>query len=290
MTLRYLLEWRRIVLLALALALPFALVGGILAGAAGAQVGVAANAVLQVVAYAAARPVLLRAARSRLVDEGEEPELVAVARALAASQGVDAPLVAVSELGTPNAFAFSTPCGGVVGVTRGLLQMLTPDELEAVIAHELAHLRRCDRASASVAAVLGVLPGAACVASGVELFYASPFRRSHHRAWGGRRLRPVRDAIAFLTAPLVAGLARIALPRACELRADRLAVVTTGRPAALATALRKLDSLAGRIAAPVNPALAHLFLLHPFGVPRLSRLFDTHPPLATRLAQLRDAG
>jgi heat shock protein HtpX len=101
-------------------------------------------------------------------------------------------------------------------------------------------------------------------------------------------MRYLRDAIARATAPLAAVLVRISTPARGELIADRRASEITGAPATLAIGLRKLQSLAGRIVWPINPAIAHLLVIHPFGCPRLGRLFNTHPPTPERLAALAE--
>jgi heat shock protein HtpX len=166
--------------------------------------------------------------------------------------------------------------------------MLSPAELDAVLAHEIAHLTQPGRSAATLAALFAAIPGAITAAAGSDLYFELPYRRSQVRLWGGRRLHPVRDAIALVAAPLAAVLVRLSTTTSGELAADERAARITGDPAALAGALHKLQSLAGRIVWPVNPAIAHLLVIHPFGCPRLARLFNTHPPTPERLAALSD--
>jgi heat shock protein HtpX len=195
-------------------------------------------------------------------------------------------MVAISDLRTPNAFAATTVGGGIVGVTSGLLEMLSPEEIEAVVAHEVAHLTDPGQIAATIAAVLVSPLGALATVSGSDLFYERPYRKTFIRAWGGKRLRPVRNAVALITIPIAALLVRVSVSPAAEIKADCAAARLTGNPGSLRSALRKIDALAGRVLAPVNPAVAQLLLVHPFGASRLGRLFDAHPSLAARLAAL----
>jgi len=233
-----------------------------------------------------ARPVILQACRARRILLDEQPELTAIVRRLSEAAGIPVPLVAISDLRTPNAFAAVTFGGGVVGVTTGLLELLSPAEIEAVVAHEIAHLTHSARGAATLAAVLVAPLGALATASGSDLFYEIAYRKTFFRGWGGRKLRPLRDALALCTVPITALLVHVSVARDAELQADRVAVRLTGDAVALRAALRKIDALAGRILAPVNPAVAQLLLVHPFGEAFLGRMFDAHPPHHERLAAL----
>lgn len=268
---------------------PLMLAGYVLSGSHGALTGAAAGLVILTSAWFAARAVILRACRARPVEEREHQELTALVRRLSDTAGIRQPLIAISNLRTPNAFAAVTIEGGVVGVTTGLLEMLSPTEIEAVVAHEIAHLSHPARGAATIAAVLVAPLGALATASGSDLFYEAAYRRTFVRGWGGRRLRPLRDALALWSVPLMALLIRISVSRAAELEADRDAVRLTGNTIALRAALRKIDALAGRVLAPVNPAVAQLLLVHPYGTSVLGRMFDAHPPLRERLASLDTA-
>lgn len=265
---------------------PLATIGWLLGARSGALVGAAVGLAILAVAWFSARAVILRACRARTLGDGEQIALVELVGRLSATAGIRVPLVAISNLRTPNAFAAVTIGGGVVGVTTGLLEMLSPDEIEAVVAHEIAHLTHPARGAATLAAVLVAPLGALATASGSDLFYEPAYRRTFFRGWGGKRLRPLRDALALCTIPLTALIVRVSVSRAAELEADRDAVQLTGNIVALRAALRKIDALAGRVLAPVNPAVAQLLLVHPFGTPFLGRMFDAHPPLQERLAAL----
>lgn len=265
---------------------PLALVGNVLAGTDGALLGAALGVAILLCAWCAARPVILSVSRARELAPEERPDLSELVNRLSHAAGIRRPLVAISSLRTPNAFAAVTIGGGVVGVTSGLLEVLTPEEIEAVVAHEIAHLSHRARSAATIAAVLVAPLGALAAASGSDLFYDRDYRKTFIRTWGGKRLRPLRDALALCTVPLTVLVVRASVSSAAELEADRDAARLTGNAPALRSALRKIDALAGRVLAPVNPAVAQLLLVHPFGTAMLGRIFDAHPPLHERLAAL----
>ena len=266
--------------------IPFVIVGALAGGWRGAALAAAAGVALQALVYALARPLLLRMMRADVVDATSHPQLLETVDRLAGVADVTVPAVAVSRIRTPNAFAAATPGGGIVGVTTGLLELLPPEQVAAVLAHEIAHLERRDRTGVTIAAILGSLPGVVAAASGSDLLYDRAFRRRIPRAWGGRRLRPVRDAIAFVSMPLTALLVRASAERSDEFHADAEAARLIGDPQPLIAALRKIGALAGRLPAPVNPALCGLMVIHPFGQERLSRLIDTHPTTIERVERL----
>lgn len=268
--------------------IPFIAVGALFGGWLGAALAAAAGAAIQAFAWALARPLLLRMMSADVVDAESHPELLATVERLAGAAGIARPTVAVARIRTPNAFAAATPGGGIVGVTAGLLELLPAEQIAAVLAHEIAHLERRDRTGVTIAALFGSLPGIVAAASGSDLLYDRAFRRRIPRAWGGRHLRPVRDAIAFVSMPFTALLVRASADRGDEFHADAEAARLIGDPLPLVAALRKIGALAGRLPAPVNPALCGLMVIHPFGPERLSRLIDTHPTTLERVARLSD--
>ena len=276
-------------LVAALIAAPFVLVGVLIGGTRGGLVALALALIAQIVAYALASVVVLKMVDARPVDASDSPVLIETVRRLAHQAGIREPVVAISRFRTPNAFAAGSISGGIIGITSGLLEIATPGELEAVLAHEIAHLTSRDRYGVSIAAVFAALPGAIGAASGSDLFFDPAFRRSMHRHWGGRHLRPVRDAIAFCFVPVAALLVRSSVSRSSEFGADARAAAMIDDPGTLVSALRKIDALAGRVAAPVNPAVSHLLVIHPFGDERVSRMFNTHPGVSERIAALTKA-
>lgn len=263
-------------------AIPFALVGAVVAGLTGALAGAGLAVAFLTAAYAVAGRVIVRIFDAVEVDASTHPELFEIVSALALRAGVPVPRVAVSRLGTPNAFAAPTPGGGVLGVTEPLLAILSRPELEAVLAHELAHLSHPARSVATTASLFAALPGALSMRWGCDNYYGVRFRRNRRRTSSDRR----DQVFGFWLALPAVVLVRLAASDKIEFEADAGAVALCGGPEYLCSALRKIDSLAGRLVSPINPALSHLLVVHPFSQTPLSRMFDAHPPIKERIARL----
>jgi heat shock protein HtpX len=264
------------------IAFPLALAGAIVAGLHGAIVGVSLGVVLFTAAYAVAGQVIVRIFDAEYADGTMYQDVIEIVERLSLKAGIVPPRVAVSRLGTPNAFAAPTPKGGVLGVTEPLLSILTPAELEAVLAHELSHLRRPARSLATTAAMFAAIPGAISMRLGCVNYYDVRFRRSRRLSSSERR----NQVFGFWLALPAALVVRLAASRSVEFEADTGAVELCGGSDHLVSALRKINSLAGRLVSPVNPALAHLLVVHPFSQTPLSRMFDAHPPMEQRIARL----
>lgn len=229
--------------------------------------------------------IALFAMRGRVVERDEYPELHGVVDRLAALADMPKPVVAVSEMEMPNAFATGrNPDNAVVCVTSGLLRRLEPAELEGVLAHELSHVAHKDVAVITVASFLGVIAGLVVRFA----FYSQLFG-------GGRRDQNTMAVLAVVmgVSAAVYGLSFLlirALSRYRELAADRAAALLTGRPSALAAALTKVSGDIARIPTKdlrTAQAFNAFYFTPAFGSePGLSRFFATHPSLEQRLDQL----
>ncbi|MFF4208203.1 zinc metalloprotease HtpX [Streptomyces sp. NPDC001796] len=230
--------------------------------------------------------IALYAMHGRIVEREEFPQLHGVVDRLCAVADMPKPLVAVSNLDMPNAFATGrNPDHAVLCVTTGLLRRLEPEELEGVLAHELSHVAHKDVAVITVASFLGVIAGLVVRFA----FYSELF---------GGRGRKDQNTIAVFGA--VMGISAIvyaisfllirALSRYRELAADRAAAHLTGRPSALASALTKVTGDIARIPTQdlrTAQAFNAFYFTPAFGAdPGISRLFSTHPTLEQRLEQL----
>jgi heat shock protein HtpX len=230
--------------------------------------------------------IALYAMHGRIVEREEYPQLHGVVDRLCAVADMPKPLVAVSELDMPNAFATGRNADhAVLCVTTGLLRRLEADELEGVLAHELSHVAHKDVAVITVASFLGVLAGLIVRFA----FYSQLF---------GARGRKDQNTVAiFMTVMVVAAavyaisfLLIRALSRYRELAADRAAALLTGRPSALASALTKVTGDIARIPTEdlrTAQAFNAFYFTPAFGSePGISKFFSTHPSLEQRLEQL----
>ncbi|MDQ0602381.1 heat shock protein HtpX [Streptomyces canus] len=228
--------------------------------------------------------VALFAMRGRVVEREQYPELHGVVDRLCALADMPKPVVAVSDIDMPNAFATGrNPDHAVVCVTTGLLRRLEPEELEGVLAHELSHVAHKDVAVITVASFLGVLAGLIVRFA----FYSQIFsgRKDQNTAVVFAGVMGVSAAVYALSFLLIRALSRYR-----ELAADRAAAQLTGRPSALASALTKVSGDIARIPSKdLRTAQAfNAFYFTPAlgSEPGIARLFSTHPSLDQRLDQL----
>jgi heat shock protein HtpX len=220
---------------------------------------------------------VLRMYKARVVSAQEEPALYAMVDRLRQRAGLPMPVVAITEQEQPNAFATGrSPSRAVVAVTRGLLHYLPADEMEGVIAHELAHIKNRDMListiAAGVAGTLSYLPY-------LLMFGGGRDRESQH---------PYLQIVLLLLAPLAAMILQFAISRQREFEADRVGAQILGRPEPLAHALTRLDAMAHRIPMDVVPAAAPLAQVNPLAARGggMMKLFSTHPPTEERVAAL----
>ena len=254
---------------------------GSLFGDLGALVGLALGLLVVGGSYWFSDRLALRAAGAVPVRPWELPELHRTVRELCRESGLPVPRLYVTPDAQPNAFATGrNPRHASVAVTRGLLQVLDRDELRAVLAHELAHVRNRDILLSSVAAAIAT--GITFLA---ELAGWLPF-------FGGadddEDVSPLGWLAAALLAPVAAALLQLALSRSREFEADRTGAALLGDGRALARALARIDAVARRTPMHVEPAQASKYLVNPLTGRSLafSRLFLTHPPVHERIARL----
>ncbi|HEY7460693.1 MAG TPA: zinc metalloprotease HtpX [Gemmatimonadota bacterium] len=256
----------------------FVAVGWALGGERMALYGLVFAALTNVVTYFFSDKIVLRMYRAQSVSREEAPELYEIVERLSRKAGLPMPKVAILPQDQPNAFATGrSPRHAVVAATRGILQLLTREELEAVIAHELAHVRHRDMLIGTVAATLA---GALSIVARSALWFGG----GRNREGGGNPL----GLVAMILAPIAAVLIQLAISRSREFEADAGGAELSGRPRALASALQKLEAYAKRVPMPeANPATTHLFIVNPLrGDGGLASLFKTHPPTEQRVARL----
>ncbi|MDH3190640.1 MAG: zinc metalloprotease HtpX [Acidimicrobiia bacterium] len=235
---------------------------------------------LNVLAFFFSDKLALASTGARPVTEQELPEVYSILRNLSMQAGMPMPSVHVIDSPQPNAFATGrSPKKAAVAVTTGILQTLNRDELEGVLAHELAHVGNRDILISSVAAMM---------AAALSLFARMAF-------WfGGSRnrdnpLSAIVGILSLILAPFAAMLIRFAISRTREFQADETGATLTGRPMQLAYALEKIAAGTERIPMSVNPATSQLFIDNPLKAVRgqgISRLLSTHPPTEERIERL----
>jgi heat shock protein HtpX len=209
------------------------------------------------------------------VTEDQAPELFGIVRRLAISAGIPMPKVYIIPADQPNAFATGrNPDHAAVAVTEGIMRLLNEQELEGVLAHELAHIKNRDILIATIAATIA---GAIMMLSRFALFFGG--RDEENR-------NPLVTLIAIIVAPIAAMLIQLAISRQREYGADESGAQICGKPLALASALAKLERGKEYISMDANPATAHMFIVNPFSAQGIVNLFSTHPPIPDRIARL----
>jgi heat shock protein HtpX len=244
--------------------------------------------------YFGAGGLVASVAHARPVTKAEQPALVRAVENVSIAAGLDrTPPVYVIEDDAPNAFAAGrTPSDSYVAATTGLVELMDQRELEAVMAHEISHIRNRDVRLMTLAAVLvGVIALMADLLFRVSLFGGG---RRDNRDGGGNAIALVIGIAALVLAPISAALLQASLSRRREYLADASGAEITGDPEALATALAKLGN-DKRPLKHVTRATAHLYIESPLrdnvGLrSSLGGLFDTHPPLEDRIHRLEEAG
>jgi heat shock protein HtpX len=245
----------------------------------GALVFLVIAAVLNLVSYFLSDKLVLRAYKARIVSEAEAPRLHNLVKKICLKGDLPMPRIAIIPLETPNAFATGrNKDKAVVAVTEGIMKLLTDDELEGVLAHEMAHVKNRDILVMSVAATI-----AGAISFAARMLMWNMFL-------GGRRGNDniILLVVVMITAPLAALLIRLAISRNREYKADREGALMIQRPLALARALAKLEE--GNRRRPFrrgNPASSSMFIVNPFRGGGFVALFTTHPPMEKRIAKLR---
>jgi heat shock protein HtpX len=264
----------------------FVTAGFLIGGATGMLIALALGGAMNLFSYWNSDKIVLRMYGAVQVDESHPEPLirnyVADTLALADGAGMPRPKVYVIEQDQPNAFATGrNPENAAVAATVGLLRMLDRREIRGVMAHELAHVKNRDTLTMTVTATVA---GAVSALANFALIF------------GGDRDRPggmIGTLVLMLLAPMAAALVQMAISRSREYDADRVGAEICGDPAALASALQKIEGRARRVINPTaerNPASAQLFIINPLSGQGADNLFSTHPNTGNRVRALMDLG
>lgn len=256
------------------------LVGGLVGGQSGIIAAFVFAMVMNVGSFWFSDKIVLSMYRARELSPSEAPLIHKMVDELAHNAGIPKPRVFVVPEEAPNAFATGrNPDVAVVAVTEGILRILKPEELRGVLAHEIAHIANRDILIQGVAAVL----------ASVIMFLA--YMAQFAAIFGGRSREGGGNVIAMLLtamlAPIAATLIQMGISRSREYLADESGARYSGTPEALASALGKLQSAAGRVHMQKESAsTAHMFIVNPLTGRSLASLFSTHPPVEERIARL----
>ncbi|MFZ4583617.1 MAG: zinc metalloprotease HtpX [Acidimicrobiia bacterium] len=257
-------------------------VGSLVGGASGALIGLAIGLALVGFTYWFSDRLAVRAAGAHEVDEASAPQLHAMVEELAQRANLPKPRVYVSPSPQPNAFATGrSPKHAAVAVTEGLMTFCPPDQVRAVLAHEMAHIRNRDILIGSVAAAIAT--GISALAN-IALF-AGMFGSSDD----DEGQNPFATLLIAFLAPVAATILQLALSRAREFEADRGGAEIIGDGEPLAQALLTLEARSQQVPMDLQPAQASAFIVNPITGKRVqfARLFMTHPPIEERVERLR---
>jgi len=259
--------------------------GEVIAGQRGMEYGLFLAIAMNGIAYFFSDKIALMSSGAQPVSREQLPRLYAVMERLTGKAGLPMPKLYVIPQAAPNAFATGrNPSHASVAVTAGLMELMTDDELEGVIAHELSHVRNYDILITSIAATIaGAITVVARMGEFALIFGGYGGSRDDRRGGGLSAL------LMIFLAPLAALLIQLGISRQREYAADASGARMVGHPFGLISALEKLGAYNKRIPMNVPPATASLFIVAPLSAGQVfTGLFSTHPPLSERIAALKN--
>lgn len=260
----------------------FIAIGGLLGGRSGMIMAFVLALGMNFFSYWFSDKIVLKMYKAKEVTESESPELYSIVKNLTQKGKMPMPKVYIMQNPAPNAFATGrNPENSAVAVTTGILGLLNRDEIEGVLAHELAHIHGRDILISTVAATIaGAIMMMASMAKWSMIFGG---RSDDDDNPGGA----IGAIAAMIIAPIAAMLIQMAISRSREYLADERGAALCGKPLALASALNKISN--GIASAPMDaqPATAHMFIMNPFSGKQMMKMFSTHPPVEERISKLQ---
>jgi len=224
--------------------------------------------------------IVLKMYRAQEVNEADAPQLFGIVRRLVQKAGMPMPKVYIIQQDQPNAFATGrNPQHAAVAVTTGIMHILSREELQGVIGHELAHIKHRDILIGTVAATIA---GAISYLTYFAMFFGHGDDDD-----GGN---PIIALLMFIIGPIAALIIQMAISRSREYAADQGGAQLAGNPRYLSSALRKLHAASQQIPMKANPATSHMFIVNPLSGGGLAKLFSTHPPIEERITRLESMG
>jgi len=273
---------KTVALLALMSTLVWFIAATLVGGAAGLWIGFGLAALLNLGAYFFSDKMAIAAAKAVPIPDDQLPQLHEMVERLADEAGIPVPRLYYIDSMQPNAFATGrNPKHAVIAVTKGILAMLDKEELEGVLAHELAHVTNRDILISSIAAML---------AAALSIFARMTLFGGRRR--GGGPVELVVGLLGIILAPIAAMILKSAISRSREYEADATGSQLSGAPLQLASALAKIGRGTREHPMRVNDAVSQLFIADPTVAlnarAAMSRMFSTHPPIEDRIARLQE--
>ncbi len=262
----------------------FVALGSLIGGKSGAYIAFTIALIMNFVSYWFCDRIVLAMYGAKPVEESKAPDLYRIVVSLSQRASIPMPKIYIIENESPNAFATGrNPSRGVVAVTTGILKLLSREELEGVLAHEISHIKHRDILIQTVAATLA---GAITMIANWARF-AAIFGGSSDDDEGGANIFSV--IIFSMLAAFAAMLIQLAISRSREYLADEGGARLSGNPFFLSNALKKLHAgIAYNPMNDANPSTAPLFIVNPFSAKGVLALFSTHPPIEERIRRLED--
>jgi heat shock protein HtpX len=262
-------------------------IGQALGGRQGMLIALVLAAGMNFFSYWYSDKLVLKMYRAQEVTPQQAPDLYRMVERLAQRAQLPMPKVYLIPKDAPNAFATGrNPDHAVVAVTQGLLTLMDPQEVEGVLAHELAHVNNRDILIGSIAATLaGAIMMLASMARWGALFGGY---RGDDEEGGGMGM--IGALALSIIAPMAAMVIQMAISRSREYLADATGARFAGSPEGLARALEKLGTYSQRRPMNANAATAHMFIVNPLSGRSMQRIFSTHPPIEDRVRRLRGGG
>jgi heat shock protein HtpX len=258
----------------------FVAVGGLVGGTGGIVAFLAIAVLFNLAMFWFSDRIALRMSRARPLDESEAPELYEDVRDLATRARIPAPRLYLIPAQQPNAFATGrSPKHSAVAVSEGLVTLMPREQVRAVLAHELAHIRNRDVLVTTIAAMIGAAISAVANFLQFQWLFGGDDDESP--------LGLVGTIVAIVVAPMAAMLLQLAVSRQREFLADDTAAGLLGAGRPLADALASLRRGVEAVPMEVNPAAASLYIASPLSGRGMTALFSTHPPIEARIARLR---
>jgi heat shock protein HtpX len=254
--------------------------GAYLGGKQGMTIALVLAFAMNIFTYWYSDKIVLKMYRAQEVTEAEAPELHGIVRRLIQKAGMPMPKVYIIQQDQPNAFATGrNPEHAAVAVTTGIMRILSSEELQGVIGHELAHIKHRDILIGTVAATIA---GAISYLTYFAMFFGGGDDDD-----GGN---PIVALLLFIIGPIAALIIQMAISRSREYAADQGGAHLAGNPRYLSSALLKLHAASQQIPMKANPATSHMFIVNPLTGKGLSKLFSTHPPIEERITRLEAMG